>query len=50
MNDSNGKASVLDRRFIPLTAAQEILSFSKAQAYALVRSGELRSESSGAGS
>lgn len=30
------------RRFMPLEGVQEVLNISKAQAYALVRSGELR--------
>lgn len=36
------KPSTLDRRFIPLKDVSELLSISSAQAYALVRSGELR--------
>lgn len=34
--------SVLDRRFITLADVREVLSVSSAQAYALVRSGDLR--------
>lgn len=33
---------VLSRRFMPLHRVQEVLSISNSQAYALVRSGELR--------
>lgn len=36
------RASVLDRRFFTLNDVREVLSISSTQAYALVRSGELR--------
>lgn len=42
MSDSNEQPSVLRRRFVPLSEVQKVLSISKAQAYGLVRSGELR--------
>lgn len=35
-------ASALGRRFVPLEHVQEALSISRSQAYALVRSGDLR--------
>lgn len=36
------EAKVLERRFITLEEVREVLSISSAQAYALVRSGDLR--------
>lgn len=36
------RTSVLDRRFMTLDDVKEVLSISSTQAYALVRSGELR--------
>ena len=36
------RTSVLDRRFMTLDDVREVLSISSAQAYSLVRSGELR--------
>lgn len=36
------ETSVLERRFITLEDVREVLSISSAQAYALVRSGDLR--------
>lgn len=36
------ETSVLDRRFVTLEDVREVLSISNAQAYALVRSGDLR--------
>lgn len=36
------RASVLDRRYMTLDDVREVLSISSAQAYSLVRSGELR--------
>lgn len=36
------ETSVLERRFVTLKEVREVLSFSSAQAYALVRSGDLR--------
>ena len=38
----SSQARVLERRFITLEGVREVLSISAAQAYALVRSGELR--------
>ena len=38
----SSQARVLERRFITLEDVREVLSISAAQAYALVRSGELR--------
>lgn len=36
------ESSVLNRRFVSLEDVREVLSISSAQAYALVRSGDLR--------
>lgn len=36
------EGQALPRKFMPLEGVQEILSISRSQAYALVRSGELR--------
>ena len=38
----SSRARVLERRFITLEGVREVLSISAAQAYSLVRSGELR--------
>ncbi|WP_212647574.1 helix-turn-helix domain-containing protein [Brachybacterium massiliense] len=38
----SSQARVLERRFITLEDVRDVLSISAAQAYALVRSGELR--------
>ncbi|WP_062951428.1 helix-turn-helix domain-containing protein [Brachybacterium sp. sponge] len=42
MNTAESDSPTLRRRFVPLDAVAEMFSISQAQAYALVRSGELR--------
>lgn len=42
MNNADDQPAVLKRRFVPLSEVEKILAISKSQAYALVRSGELR--------
>lgn len=42
MTTSDDQPAVLNRRFVPLSEVEKILAISKSQAYALVRSGELR--------
>lgn len=42
MNIADSDSPTLRRRFIPLDAVAEMFSISQAQAYALVRTGELR--------
>ena len=39
---SNPSQHVLERKFVPLEHVEQVLHISKSQAYALVRSGELR--------
>ena len=42
MSSSPSPHPALDRRFVPLSEVAEMFSISSSQAYALVRSGELR--------
>ena len=42
MNIADSDSPTLRRRFVPLDAVAEMFSISQAQAYALVRTGELR--------
>ncbi|MGP5291644.1 helix-turn-helix domain-containing protein [Brachybacterium tyrofermentans] len=42
MNTVESDSPTLRRRFVPLDAVAEMFSISQAQAYALVRSGDLR--------